>query len=399
MNGTRFDDLVRALLGGTSRRAVLRLSALPLAGGLAAFLLDDDESEAKKRKHKKNKKKRKKRKKKAKSCNGGDVCANGCPFSTVQAAIEAAAAGDTITLCAGSFTGNLTINKDLTLVGAGEDVTTLQGDGAGTVVTINGGIVKLQDLRITGGAGADYGGGIYNAGTLTLTGCTVSGNNTDNGYGNGIYNEVDSTLTVADCTISENGLDAPGAPFGGGIYSEGTLSVSNSRLTGNRANQGGGLHVFRCTAEITGCDISGNVIVDDDDDDYTAVGGAIAAVYALLTVDNCTMLDNSGAANGGAVHMLYSIVTFTNCEINGNSASAEGGGIYNDGRIDEGGDPDSTLTLSDTEVTENTAGGPGGGIYNVGELATVSCTGGTITGNAPDQCVNADGGSGCNTCA
>jgi hypothetical protein len=381
MDGTRFDHLVRALLtGGAPRRLVLRLSALPLAGGLAAFLLDDHEGAAKKRKNKK-KKKRKKRKNKA-TCSGGDVCASGCSFSSVQDAIDDAEPGATITICAGTFTGNLTIAKDLTLVGTGEDATTLRGNGNGTVVTIEAGTVKLQDLRITGGAGAEFGGGIYNAGTLTLTGCTVTGNNTDNGYGNGIYNAEIATLTVEDCTISENGLDAPGAPYGGAIYNEGALSVTNSALTGNRANYGAALYDFsNGGVTLTGCDISDNVAFDDPD--FEESGGAIYTEgLPTLTITDCTIRNNSGARYGGGVS-LHTGAVFTNCEISGNSA-IQGGGIYNAG----------DLTLDNTDVTSNTAD-EGGGIYTFGQAG---CTNGTtLSGNSPDQCFEVNNGA-CDLC-
>jgi hypothetical protein len=51
MDGSRFvDQLARALVSGASRRRLLqRLSALPLAGGLALLLADDEESAAKRR--------------------------------------------------------------------------------------------------------------------------------------------------------------------------------------------------------------------------------------------------------------------------------------------------------------------------------------------------------------
>src|SRR5262249_43231751 len=70
-----------------------------------------------------------------------------------------------------------------------------------------------------------FGGGIYNAGHLTLSGCTVSNNSargtaldTTSGNGGGIYNA--GTLTVSTSTLSGN-FASNG--FGGGIYNAGTL--------------------------------------------------------------------------------------------------------------------------------------------------------------------------------
>lgn len=86
------------------------------------------------------------------------VCAAGCDFDNVPAAVAAAADGDTITIAAGDyalfFEPPITIDKDLTLRGAGVDVTTLRRDasGGGRVITVPAGAdVTIEDLTITGG--------------------------------------------------------------------------------------------------------------------------------------------------------------------------------------------------------------------------------------------------------
>jgi hypothetical protein len=82
MDGSRFDDLVKSWLGGETRRSLLqRVAAVPLVGGLAAFLTDEDDAEAKKKGNKdKNKKKRKKRCKRKKA----QACAGQCGTVTVK---------------------------------------------------------------------------------------------------------------------------------------------------------------------------------------------------------------------------------------------------------------------------------------------------------------------------
>ena len=97
----------------------------------------------------------------------------------------------------------------------------------------------MATLIITAGTlsgnSASSGGGIYNNGTLTLTDCTFSGNSAGE-YGGGIYNTGTATLTAT--TLSGN----MAAVNGGGIYNRGTLTLTTSTLSGNSAaNNGGGI--------------------------------------------------------------------------------------------------------------------------------------------------------------
>jgi hypothetical protein len=98
-----------------------------------------------------------------------------------------------------------------------------------------------------GVAGAGQGGGLENAGTLTVSNSTLSGNTASGtgsfaqGSGGGIYNF--GTLTVSNSTLSGNTASASGSDVsasGGGIYNFGTLTVSNSTLSGNTATGSGG---------------------------------------------------------------------------------------------------------------------------------------------------------------
>src|SRR5690606_35516374 len=78
------------------------------------------------------------------------------------------------------------------------------------------------------------GGGIYSQGDLTLRYSSVVENNTDI-EGGGIYSS--GTLTVFASTITGNtaGSTARNAGYGGGIASYGTLRVENSTIEGNDA--------------------------------------------------------------------------------------------------------------------------------------------------------------------
>jgi len=71
---------------------------------------------------------------------------------TVAAAVEAAPPNTTVRVPAGTYDANVTIDKPLTLRGAG-NATHLRGDGNGTVVTATAPRVAVTDLHISGVGG------------------------------------------------------------------------------------------------------------------------------------------------------------------------------------------------------------------------------------------------------
>ena len=161
------------------------------------------------------------------------------PFTSVQAAIDDLGAPTTITVCEGTYTGDITINRDLTLIGAGDGAnpsfnTILQGTGSNSVVTISDAFtVSLQRVRITGGV-ANEGGGIFIAeGTLSLTDCTIVENDVMTS-GGGIFNG--GVLTVDTCRITGN----TSGGTGGGIYSTNSLTATDLTVSRNDAGLGGG---------------------------------------------------------------------------------------------------------------------------------------------------------------
>lgn len=160
----------------------------------------------------------------------------------------------------------------------------------------------MSGLTITGGQNTD-GGGIYNAGTLTVCSCTISRNFA--GEGAGIYNA--GTLTVINSTVSLNsgGYGSSGA----GIYNDyaGSLTLTGSTIAGNAAGaatpggsggdgNGGGLYSSG-TATLTDCTISSNS-ADGVPSDGSGYGGGIEN-QGTLTVVSCTISRNSAGAAGG----------------------------------------------------------------------------------------------------
>jgi CSLREA domain-containing protein len=159
--------------------------------------------------------------------------------------------------------GELAINKSLTINGPGASLLSVQRSSAnGTPnfrifnITSSTANVAISGLTIANGnvVSVSFGGGIYNTGTLTLTNATISGNSAGFG-GGGIYDDFGSTLTINGSTISGNSGTGGGA---GGILNNGTLNLINSTLSGNMATGGNGGAVAGGTVVLINSTISGN---------------------------------------------------------------------------------------------------------------------------------------------
>ena len=124
---------------------------------------------------------------------GNILLVGGDGYASIQAAIDAADAGDTIMVAAGTYNENLTLNgKGLTFIADDNDVTIQSVTGSTPVVTISGDHLgantSFTGFTFTGatGAGIGQGSGVYvvpgtvNVGTLSFDHVTVTGNG---GYG------------------------------------------------------------------------------------------------------------------------------------------------------------------------------------------------------------------------
>jgi len=371
----------------------------------------------------------------------------------------------TINVPAGKYvvTSTLMISSTTNIVGAGASTTDIDGGGAVQVMyvwpagtsTVSGveisggesGTVSCATICTTKEPGRD-GGGIYNDGAMTLRDDLISGNATgpgiaglqfclfascpgndggNGGSGGGIYNA--GTLTIASSTISNNTTGAGGAGNdgqtvgssagenggeggqgggGAGIYSQaGTVSITNSTISGNAtgaggnggggsnatqtntnggnggqgggAGSGGGIEVVNGTATITGSTIDENRTGPGSTPGtpgaglgtgsygatpaagHGGVGGGLDFAFPgapTATLRDDTMTGNStGAAAPGAdsgyggiagAIGFYGTGSLTNVTIAGNSSSYGAGAIYLL--------PGSTLTESNSIIASNRAG-------------------------------------------
>src|SRR5215471_1182312 len=132
-----------------------------------------------------------------------------------------AASGDTIQFAANlnghtiyTLGNSLDINKNLTIDGAGQGITVDSGGLNKAVVIEPSKVVAINGLTITGGSGS----GVLNYGSLSLSNSTVTGNYGTSG--GGIYNANTGTMTMSGDTVCNNT-----ATDGGGVYNDGQLTT------------------------------------------------------------------------------------------------------------------------------------------------------------------------------
>jgi hypothetical protein len=199
------------------------------------------------------------------------------------------------------------------------------------------GSLALQDVGLALGLlSSGSGGGLFNAGSLTVTSSSVEGN---------------SVVDLNDCSFCGTGP-------GGGIANTGKLILVNTMVIDNFASFGGGIFndgVLKMT---------GSTVAQNRTDDSSGAG-------------TCGGIASSGTA------MIKSST------ISGNRGSVLGGGICNSG----------TATLRHSSVTENSVpDGDGGGVVNDGTFSmrnsivvgNTSCVEGAPPGFCPvsDDCLD-----------
>jgi len=358
----------------------------------------------------------------------------GDPFCSIQVAIDAAANGDTINVAAGIYNEDLTIDEDVTIQGQSRDTTTIDGSGAGRVIRITAGYsVTIRHVTISGGNQTGYvqgGGGLWNSGTLTLSNCIVS-NNYAEPMGGGIYNDADGTMVISRCMIKENTTYHAGwtGLGGGGVYNTGTLTVLDSTVMNNHADdspsryeRGGGVYHHDGTMTLERVMISSNssteygggVHINHDDladsavlinvtisGNTSRVGGGIGLTggsVGEVTINNATIAGNTATyttSGGGGLH-AYAPVVIRNSIIDNNSAQECGGDpptyITSDGyNLAE----DSTCGFTSTGDQQSTDANLGSLQDNGGLTETMALGKGSPAIDAGNPATPGSGGSSC----
>lgn len=254
--------------------------------------------------------------------------------------------------------------------------------GSGGAIKNENGVLALNNSSVSNSTAGNHGGGIYSVGTLTLTGTTVSNNAAINHAG-GIYS--DGVATITGGAISGNHAGFDDLTYGGGVYSAaGTLALTGTTISQNQAARGGGVFsVNRVT--LVNCTLSGNHalsavsgenfgggLYNDGVADVTLssinandaeIGGGGVYTQGTLTLNGSLVADNT--AGDGAGLYNQGALRVANSTISGNSATFNGGGLYNTSFA-------TASVLTNATIVNNHAVNNNGGIDNASSLLTVN---------------------------
>jgi len=306
-------------------------------------------------------------------------------YATIQAAVTAATAGDTIDIAAGTYTERIICNKALTIQGAGMGSTIVQSNATIPTAHASGSTafsldaaynfdatITLKNMTIQNGYNTYSGGGIRlmqtGTGTVTLNlyGLKICDNRT-NITGGGMVVTGKVIVNIENCTISSNRCNANAvSPGGAGIaMSQATtapfnLTIKNSTISNNTAGNGhgGGICVSSTAASSNATVlIQNSTIYGNTTSTSTRTGAGIyvivgATTPSTLTLNHCTVANNTTNAGlgGDGIFVHTSSGSNTTLVLNNSIVMNNSGSTSNasqvHGKLTNGGITNSIFTVA-----------------------------------------------------
>ena len=336
-------------------------------------------------------------------CNIGSGCANGpngLPVITStmtiegnNSTIERDSGAPAFRIMEVTSTGDLTLRKT-TVSGGRLTGTASRGVGGGIR---NDGTVRIEDSMVTDNSANAEGGGVNNFGSLTIANSSISYNVSGIIGGGGVRNNGGASATITDSTFLYNV-----SHDGGGVFNQGTISITRSTfaynsLSGsvgagglsnsdgsttitsstfvyNTGGTAGAIQIFRGNVEITNTTIASNTATTLPN----SAGGV--STNGNVTITNSTLANNTGTPDGlfvgsGATATLINTIlshTGDNCFILSGSIASNGNNLATDAtcNLTVAGDKPSTPAGLDSFTDDGT---PGNGHFPL--LATSDAVG------------------------
>ena len=309
------------------------------------------------------------------------VSSNVGPKKTIQSGVNTISSGGVLRIASGTYNANnIVISKSMTILGAGQSKTVINGNYKGVIMKINS-KVKVTISGVTFYKGkASYGGAIHNSGALTLTASKFLSNNSPN-YGGAIFNggylkavlltfsgnyalsgacianDQGSTmgLTYSNFTSNHATGKGSGMGYGGAIMNIGTASIAVNNFIANTGFEGAGIfncgnlvakycnfksnvaestagaldtyhgatNLYKCVFNYNHSKIFGGALYVDTDE------GIKDSVLSYLKIQYCSFTSNTASKDGGAIHSYHGMVTVTGSKFITNTSGRYGGAISN----------------------------------------------------------------------
>ena len=195
---------------------------------------------------------------------GGNASCADPGYSSIQAAVNASSAGDTISVCPGTYPENVSIQHQLLVDGVGPATGQVVDPASGSAIRVfpNADGTTLSDITATGATGfGNNGSGVQLIPTPLLTNVSLirlrSVSNQTHGVSinsDGAANTV-SNLLLDDVELSDNGTSGFAGRMRGSVDG---LTITNSSLERNDNGIDMGLVDGLADMHINGNNISGN---------------------------------------------------------------------------------------------------------------------------------------------
>ena len=169
-----------------------------------------------------------------------------------------------------------------------------------------------------------HGGAIANGNTdLYVENCSFW-NNSARLRGGAVHNSGDSNTAFVNCVFTGNSGWIPGSPigYGGAVYNHtATISLLNCSFFFNTArDSAAALYNWAGTMVAHNCLLIGNEVIQEP-------GGALFNTEdGVVSMSNCTLVDNCAPAGGGGVYGTSGLISLTSCIVWNNIPDQASGG-------------------------------------------------------------------------